>query len=73
MKPNNIDKACNFVEKLWKNLPRVTEICAKYDNLREKHSRGGADMHYIDEKTPKGFMTVLKPDGKVTFKKLRNH
>lgn len=70
MKITSINKGCDFVEKLWKNMHRIPEICAKYDNLREKHAKGGADMHYIDKDTPKGYMTVLKPDGKVIFKKL---
>lgn len=60
----------NFVEMLWKNMNRITEICSKYDNLKEKHAKGGADMHYISKYTPLGYMTIRKPNGKEIIKKI---
>lgn len=66
----NVTHKNSWIKKLSYNLNRVPEML-KFTDLCKKHSKGGADFHYIDKNTPKGLIKCLRPDGTLISEKLK--
>ncbi len=63
-------KVKTWLDYLFKNPDRLIGML-KFTDLIKKHAEGGADLHYIEKDTPKGYICCRKPDGTVILEKLK--